>query len=98
MMRKLVIREEAQRDLDEAIDWHKKNKKDRGRKFAVEIKKVLKLLQKMPKMHGIVIDDVRRATVKGSRYVILYRVTDTEVIVISIFHASRDPSNWQSRI
>ena len=98
MIRKPVIQVEAKRDFDEAIDWNKKHQKDRGKAFAAEVKRLLKLLRRMPKMHGIVIDDVRRAIVKGSSYVILYRVTDTEVIVISIFHTSRDPSDWQSRI
>ena len=97
-MRKLVIQPEAQSEYEDGISEFKKIKKELARRFAKEVKKSLKLLRKMPKIHGIVVRDIRRAVVRGFPYVILYRVTDTEVIVLAIFHTRRDPSDWQSRI
>jgi plasmid stabilization system protein ParE len=93
-----VIHPEAQKEFDHAVAWHANQKKGLGRRFATEVKNVLKLLRKMPRIHAIVMDDVRRAVVRNFPYVILYRVTDDEIIVISIFHTSRDPGEWQSRV
>jgi plasmid stabilization system protein ParE len=89
---------EAKAELHQAIAWFANKRKGLGKQFASAVKQALKPLRKMPKMHGIVIKDVRRALVKGFSYAVLYRVTDDEVIIISIFQTSQDPSKWQSRI
>jgi toxin ParE1/3/4 len=93
-----TILPEAQADFDEGVRWYAKEKKGRGRKFAEAVKQVLKRLRKMPKAHTVVMKDVRRALVPGFPYIVLYRVTDDEVVIISIFHTSQDPYKWQSRV
>lgn len=42
--------------------------------------------------------DARRAVVKRFPYVVIYQEMPTEVLVISVFHTSRDPKEWQRRI
>jgi plasmid stabilization system protein ParE len=41
---------------------------------------------------------VRRALVTKFPYVVLYREDQGEIIVIAVFHTSRNPSVWQSRV
>ena len=94
-----TILPEAQDDFDEAVGWYTKEKKGLGKRFGKAVRQVLKSLRRTPKMHGVVVKDVRRAVVKDfPSYVVLYRVSGQEVIIISIFHTSQDPSKWQSRI
>ncbi len=89
---------EAKRELHEGIAWYAKNAKGLGKKFSLAVNQALKPLRKMPKMHSLVVKDIRRAVVKDFPYIVLYRVTDKEVIVISIFQTDQDPAKWQSRI
>jgi len=49
-------------------------------------------------MHGIVHYDVRKAVVTRFPYIVLYREEAGEVLVISVFHTSRDPAVWQARL
>ncbi len=42
--------------------------------------------------------DVRKAVVRRFPYVVLYREDAAEVVVIAVFHTSRDPSIWQARV
>ncbi len=98
MIFRQTILPEAQADFDEAVRWYAKEKRGLGRKFAAAVKQVLRRLRKMPKVHGFVMKDVRRALVPGFPYVVLYRVADDEVLIISIFHTSQDPDKWQRRI
>jgi hypothetical protein len=31
-------------------------------------------------------------------YIVLYREDQGELVVVSVFHTSRDPADWQSRV
>lgn len=67
-------------------------------RFADRVNEVLTRIGTMPKMHGIVRDDVRRAVVTKFPYCVYYRELADRVEVISVFHTSRDPAEWESRL
>lgn len=46
-----------------------------------------------PKVHG----DVRKARVKTYPYAVFFRETADEIVVIAIFHSSRDPDLLRKR-
>ena len=88
----------AERELKEAILWYSKQKKGLGKKFAATVRRQIRTIQKTPKMHAVVFQDIRKAVVKGFPYIILYRVIAEGIVIISVFHAKRDPSEWQRRV
>lgn len=51
-----------------------------------------------PRIHAKVYYDVRKAVVKQFPFVVIYQEDPGEVVVISVFHTARDPSEWQSRV
>jgi plasmid stabilization system protein ParE len=42
--------------------------------------------------------DIREAIVRRFPYCVYFRVRHGRLIVLSVFHTSRDPSTWQSRV
>jgi plasmid stabilization system protein ParE len=94
----LIFLPEAEQEFKEAVTWYARQKKGLGKKFAQAVKRSLKGVQATPKMHACVVDDVRKATMKVFPYVILYRVTTDNIIIVAVFHAKRDPRVWQERI
>jgi plasmid stabilization system protein ParE len=98
MKLKLALLSEAEEEFKEAIAWYAKQKKGLGRRFAQAVKAQFKAIQKNPRMHAVVLDDVRKATMKQFPYIIPYTVTSEEIIIIAVFHCKRDPKDWQSRI
>lgn len=44
-------------------------------------------------VHG----DVRKTAVPRFPYVILYREEPDGVLIVGVFHTSRDPASWQGR-
>jgi toxin ParE1/3/4 len=58
---------------------------------------VLRRIAAQPRLHAAVYQDVRKAVVSRFPYIVLYREEPGEVVVISVFHTSRDPSEWQLR-
>ena len=51
-----------------------------------------------PRLHAAVYGDVRKAVVTRFPCVVIYREDAGEVVIIAVFHTSRDPSVWQSRV
>jgi len=66
--------------------------------FVARIQTVVKRIATTPKMHATVHGEVRKAVVSRFPYIVLYREDAGELIVISVFHTSRDPADWQSRV
>jgi plasmid stabilization system protein ParE len=63
-----------------------------------EVKRVVNRISAHPELHGLVLQDIRRAAVRRFSYSVFYRVLPTRIEVFAVFHDSRDPTEWQSRI
>ena len=66
--------------------------------FLAEVEAVFDRIGRMPNMHGMVYEDIRRAVVKRYPYSVYYRPEPSRVVVLSVFHGKRDPRIWQSRV
>jgi toxin ParE1/3/4 len=89
--------EEAEAEFDEAAAWYERRREGLGRDFVAKVQEVLDRICELPTMHPVVHKDVRRALVGRFPYAIFYRVQSEHVIVLSVFHTSRDPSVWKQR-
>lgn len=69
-----------------------------GVDFVGRIRVVLERIALNPRLHAMVYGDVRKAVVTRFPYIVLYREESGELVVISVFHSSRDPSTWQARV
>ena len=94
----IVIRAAAQAEWDEAIDWYESKSLDLSIDFETKIREALDRIVANPKRYPIVERDVREADVVRFSYAIFYRIKADHIVVISIFHTSRDPAIWQSRV
>lgn len=89
---------EARVEFDEAADWYEQRQVGLGVDFVAKVGDVLARIASNPRMHQMVYGDVRRAVVRRFPFVVLYREEASEVVVIAVFHASRNPAIWQSRV
>jgi plasmid stabilization system protein ParE len=88
---------EARAEFDEAIDWYEARQTGLGVDFVARVRDVLRRIAAQPRLHAAVYQDVRKAVLSRFPYIVLYREEQSEVVVISVFHTSRDPSEWRSR-
>jgi hypothetical protein len=77
---------------------NEQKQKGLGIDLIVRVGEVFKRIAGNPRMHPVVYKDVRRALVKKFPYLVLYREDQGEIIVIAVFHTSRNPAVWQSRV
>jgi toxin ParE1/3/4 len=94
----VVLTPEAQADYDDSYEWYLQNRPGFETTFEKRVQEVFDRISKQPLMHGRVLGDVRRGRVFKLPYIVLYLPEPTRITVISIFHTSRDPKIWQSRV
>jgi plasmid stabilization system protein ParE len=89
---------EAKAEFDNDTDRYESQQAGLGVDFVAKVGEVLNRIAHNPRLHAKVYHDVRKTVVRRFPYVVLYREDPGEVVVISVFHTSRDPAAWQSRV
>jgi plasmid stabilization system protein ParE len=93
----LVIRPAAQAELDAAAAWYEGQQPGLGAALVAAVQQVFDTITTTPQRYPIVHADVRETVVPRFPYCVYYRERAGRVVVIAVFHTSRDPSVWQSR-
>lgn len=94
----IAYRPVARAEFDEATAWHERKKRGLGTRFVAAVQKVLDAITSNPQRYPVVFgDDVREGIVSRFSYCVYYRVKPGRIVVLAVFHTSRDPAIWQSR-
>jgi len=98
MSRRLIVRPEAEAEMVDAFDWYEDRVPGLGSEFLLCVDAVFNTIlrnpQQFPHIHRI----VRRALVRRFPYEVFFVEDDERVVVLSVFHAKRNPKRWQERI
>ena len=98
MSRRLSLRPEAMAEMADAAAWYAAHGLELDTAFLDEVSRVLRAIRTSPGRYPVVEEDIRRAVLKRFPYVILFRATEDEVVVIACFHGRRDPQEWRRRL
>lgn len=93
----VILRHEAEVDVQEARDQLEAVRVGLGNQVLARVREVLARIEKMPELHGKVWQDVRAARLKQFRYMVYFIVLADRVEVLAVLHGARDPSSWKSR-
>lgn len=94
-----LISRAAQREIDDAADWYESQQTHLGIEFESAVQRVLAEIAANPRRYAVEFRGVRGAQVpEFPYYCVYYRLVSTRVEVLSVFHSSRDPAVWQSRV
>ena len=97
MSRPLAFRQAAQLEFAAAALWYENQRTGLGAEFIAEVQKTLDSVAGQPDRYPVALGDIREAPVARFPYCVYYRVRPTRLVVLAVFHTSRDPSGWQSR-
>jgi plasmid stabilization system protein ParE len=95
--RRFVVRPQAEAELDEAAAWYSERSRGLGAEFVRVVDAALSSIARTPLQFPLVTASIRRAVLRRFPYSIHFRVTEEEIVVISVFHSRRDPKRWQRR-
>ena len=93
----IVLRRVAREEFDDAADWYEARQPGLGSQFVAAVQVVFDRISANPRLHAVVRRDIRKAVVVGFPYSVYYREQQRRVVVVAVFHSSRDPAIWQGR-
>jgi toxin ParE1/3/4 len=91
------LRRAAQTEYDDAADWYESRQRGLGLRFVAAVRQVLDDVSAQPDRYPETWPGVREAALSGWPYCVYYQIHSDHVMVIAVFHLSRDPSVWQAR-
>jgi plasmid stabilization system protein ParE len=93
----LRFRSEIPDDIAEACRWYEGRRIGLSRRFLRELESTLGRIAAVPEAYAAGERDVRSARAYRFPYVVHFRFTGQEVVVLAVMFGGRDPSVWQGR-
>jgi toxin ParE1/3/4 len=87
----------ASAEFIEASAWYETKRIGLALEFMAEIDRCVSLASKQPLQFAVVRDDIRRVVAHRFPYCVYFRAEHHRIVVLAIFHGSRDPAIWQDR-
>jgi plasmid stabilization system protein ParE len=98
MKRGFVLRRIAEREFDDSIAYYEKQRPGLGQEFRATIEQLFQAIADNPERFRNLGGDVHRAVVTHRfPFVIHFLIEPERIVVLSVFHASRDPKQLKFR-
>lgn len=98
MKRNLIIRPEAESEMTEAFEWYEARVPELGSSFLLCLDAVFNSILRTPGQFPYIHKNVRRALIRRFPYEVFFLEEIERVIILSVFHAKRNPKHWRSRV
>ena len=98
MKRVATFHPEAQRELLDTAVWYDGRREGLGDEFSDAVSDKVVEICRPPERFPIVYDDIRQAILRRFPYVVYFRLVGERVLVVSVFHASRDTESLWARL
>lgn len=97
MTLKVVFRRAARAEFDAAALWYEERRPGLGMQFVSEIDRAIGLAARNPERFPIKHGDIRCVQARRFPYSAFFRAESSQIVVLAVFHARRDPAIWQAR-
>jgi len=95
---RIQLSDKAEKDFDEAYEYYAYKSESAADKFYETVNNNLHTIKQSPETYQKFHKEVHRFVVSEFPFIIYYQIKELIIKVIAIFHTSRNPENWQSRI
>lgn len=93
----VIFHRAASIEFIEASTWYETKRAGLALEFIAEIDRCVTLASQYPAQYAFVRGDIRRVVANRFPYSIYFRAEKNRVVVLAVFHSSRDPTVWQER-
>jgi len=97
MTRTVAFRLAALREFEDAAVWYEGRRSGLGESFIAAIDDAMELAAKTPNRFPAMHRNVRCVRVRRFPFSVFFVPEPDRIVVLSIFHASRDPIIWKYR-
>jgi toxin ParE1/3/4 len=95
MITQIIFRPAAELELQEAYDWYEARESGLGVEFMRCVDACVQMIRRHPEIFPAVYKHVRQGVLRRFPYSVLYFISRDSIIVVSVFHSSRDPKIWK---
>jgi len=86
----------ALEELTEAAEFYDERVSGLGADFVDEVDAAIERLLRFPEAWARISDDFRHCNLRRFPYSLIYTITDhNEILIVSVFHQSREPGSWK---
>ena len=98
MKRGFVLRRVAEKEFDDSIAWYENQRGGLGQEFRAAIEEYFQRIADNPEWFPKVRGEVRRAVVlRRFPFVIHFLIEAERIVILSVFHTSREPEQLKTR-
>ena len=97
MKYKLLVRPEAEADIEESFGWYEDEVLGLGQEFLQPLRTTISLVRTNPQLFPVIHRQIRRAIVKRFPHAFFFIIRDETIIVTACVHHKRDPKVWKRR-
>ena len=97
MSRLIAFRSVARLEFDEAVAWYEKERNGLGLEFMVAVDQTLDTAARQPELFRKVRGPIRRAMLMRFPYTLHFIEEPNQLVVVAVFHGSRDPRQLRDR-
>ena len=94
---KFIVRDEADLEISDAYFWYESKAQGLGERYLTFLDDCFKTIRTNPNSFQKVYKEKRMAVVLTFPFVVLYHITDDQIIISSVFHTSKNPKKWKKR-
>lgn len=87
----------ASAEFIEASVWYESKRLGLALEFMTEIDRCVSLAAEHPLQFAVVREDVRRVVANRFPYSVYFRAEQHRIVVLAVFHGSREPAIWLTR-
>ncbi len=95
---KIIFIEEAKLETDDAFLYYELEQPTLGTLFKQELKRLVDILMKYPQIGTQENYGLKSLLLHKFPYKIIYHVSETEILILSVAHQHRKPEYWSERM
>ena len=99
MRRTVKFLSAAEIEADDAVVWYEEEETGLGTKFRESVESTILSIKNNPFAYPVVEGSRnRRALIDRFPYIVVYSLETDLILIVSVFHTSRNPMIWRGRI
>jgi plasmid stabilization system protein ParE len=98
MSYKLILRPEAELDIQDAFAWYEAQMPGLGSEFIRAVDAGLSSIGRSPLAYQVIYKQVRQILIRRFPYRILYLYDQDLIVIVACFHSKRNPKSWKNRL
>ena len=93
----LIFHRDVNSDIHDSFVWYETQRTGLGADFVLSLEATFENIMRNPERFPISEEDTRKALVFRFPFVVIYQILQEKILIIAVFHSSRNPQNYKSR-